>query len=152
MHLGEYNTDEYNPITDLITSFGIDEPQLTFGSTSSCGVRLYYPDVDPLHCQIVFEDGKQQTIIPLSNNSEFEIHNKRFRFAYPPKEVRKALLATPAREFSFSSIHKRALRLSMIHSAQVFSPRPSKDPRENLRILQSPLKGIFGSRSPMRTP
>jgi hypothetical protein len=48
---------------------------------------------------------------------------------------------------------KRALRLSMIHSAQVFSPRPSKDPRENLRILQSPLKpGIFGVGSPARTP
>lgn len=31
----------------------------------------------------------------------------------------------------------------MIHSAQVFSPRPSKDPRENLRILQSPLKNAF---------
>jgi len=28
----------------------------------------------------------------------------------------------------------------MIHSAQVFSPRPSNDPRENLRILQSPMK------------
>lgn len=46
----------------------------------------------------------------------------------------------------------------MIQSAQVFSPRPSKDPRENLRILQSPLKqGIFppnspaGSKTPART-
>ncbi len=28
----------------------------------------------------------------------------------------------------------------MIHSAQVFSPRPSNDPQENLRILQSPVK------------
>ena len=33
-----------------------------------------------------------------------------------------------------------ALQLSMIHLAQVFSPRPSADPRENLRVLQSPLK------------
>jgi hypothetical protein len=33
----------------------------------------------------------------------------------------------------------------MIHSAQVFSPQPSKDPRENLRILQSPLKNSFKS-------
>lgn len=33
----------------------------------------------------------------------------------------------------------------MIQSAQVFSPRPSKDPRENLRILQSPLKARFRS-------
>lgn len=53
----------------------------------------------------------------------------------------------------------RALRLSMIHSAQVFSPRPSKDPRENLRILQSPLKNTFKpstpsqlSRSPSKYP
>ena len=33
----------------------------------------------------------------------------------------------------------------MIHSAQVFTPQPSKDPRENLRILQSPLKNSFKS-------
>lgn len=33
----------------------------------------------------------------------------------------------------------------MIQSAQVFSPRPSHDPRENLRILQSPIRtSIFG--------
>ncbi|KAF8628006.1 hypothetical protein AX15_004126 [Amanita polypyramis BW_CC] len=36
----------------------------------------------------------------------------------------------------------------MIHSAQVFSPRPSQNPRENLRVLQSPLKGGF--RSPLK--
>ena len=36
----------------------------------------------------------------------------------------------------------------MIHSALVFSPRPSHDPRENLRILKSPLKGAF--KSPMK--
>lgn len=33
----------------------------------------------------------------------------------------------------------------MIHSAQVFSPRPSKDPRENLRVLKSPMKNTFQS-------
>ena len=33
----------------------------------------------------------------------------------------------------------------MIQSAQVFSPRPSHDPRENLRVLQTPIKAtIFG--------
>ena len=37
----------------------------------------------------------------------------------------------------------------MIHSAQVFSPYPSKDPRENLKILQSPLKNSF--KSPVKT-
>jgi len=35
---------------------------------------------------------------------------------------------------------RRTTRLSMIQSTQVFSPRPSADPRENLRVLQSPLK------------
>ncbi|KAF9531191.1 hypothetical protein CPB83DRAFT_849529 [Crepidotus variabilis] len=154
---------------NIITSFGIDDDELTFGSSTTCGVRLYYPDVESLHCKIVFENYKaflavlgasgvlvdgckvyphtsggssEQTIIPLSNMSEFEIHSKRFRFAYPPKEMRKALYATPARP------PQKSLRLSMIHSAQVFSPRPSTDPRENLRVLQSPLKNP--SRSPMK--
>ena len=48
-------------------------------------------------------------------------------------------------EILFSEPRNRALRLSMIHSAQVFSPQPSKDPRENLRILQSPLKNSYKS-------
>ncbi|CAA7263363.1 unnamed protein product [Cyclocybe aegerita] len=160
------------PESDVITSFGIDDEELTFGSVTTCGVRLYYPEVDALHCKLVFEErkaflavigsegalvdgckvyphtsgGNSQTIIPLTNNSEFEIHNKRFRFTYPPKEIRKALYATPARP------PKRALRLSMIHSAQVFSPRPSKDPRENLRILQSPIKNMLGiGKSPAKS-
>jgi hypothetical protein len=30
--------------------------------------------------------------------------------------------------------------MSMIQSAEIFTPRPSRDPSENLRILQSPLK------------
>lgn len=33
----------------------------------------------------------------------------------------------------------------MINSAHVFTPRPSTDPRENLRVLQSPLKTPFPS-------
>jgi DNA primase len=49
---------------------------------------------------------------------------------------------------------QRKLRLSMIHSAQVFSPRPSADPRENLRILKSPLKNAFKTpaKSELSTP
>lgn len=50
-----------------------------------------------------------------------------------------------------SAGHSRRLRLSMIHSAQVFTPRPSKDPRENLRILKSPVKNTFRSPTKHRT-
>ncbi|KAF9461792.1 hypothetical protein BDZ94DRAFT_1323128 [Collybia nuda] len=180
--IGRYGTiclmKRHEPDT-VVTSFGIDTEELTFGRDPTCGVRLYYSDVSLVHCRIVFEERKAFLIvlganglvvdgckvypngspsgsgspmtIPLTNNSEFEIHGKRFRFAYPPKELRAALFATPARP------PQRKLRLSMIHSAQVFSPRPSKDPRENLRILQSPLKNAFktpgksGSSSPVRT-
>ena len=124
----------------VVTSFGIDAEELTFGRETTCGVRLYYPDVALLHCKVVFEERKVDisflsllftiinntiqaflvvlgesgvlvdgckvfprtsnnlsTIIPLANNSEFEIHNKRFRFSYPPKEIRATLFATPAR-------------------------------------------------------
>ncbi|KAF8153324.1 hypothetical protein B0H34DRAFT_100888 [Crassisporium funariophilum] len=165
--VGRYGTISLlkrNETNTVIASFGIDTEELTFGRETTCGVRLYYPDVALIHCKIVFEERKAfmvvlgdsgvlvdgckvfphtsnnaTTIIPLTNHSEFEIHNKRFKFSYPPKNVRATLFATPARP------QKRALRLSMIHSAQVFSPRPSKDPRENLRILQSPLKNTFRS-------
>ncbi|KAF8909801.1 hypothetical protein CPB84DRAFT_1635324, partial [Gymnopilus junonius] len=133
--------------SQVVTSFGIDNANLTFGRASSCDVRLYYPSVDSVHCTVVNEDGKrvreqpQQSIIPLSNNTVFEIHGKRFKFTYPPKEVRRVLLATPASELQRSFfLLKTQLRLSMIQSAQVFSPRPSHDPRENLRILQSPIR------------
>lgn len=47
---------------------------------------------------------------------------------------------------------RRRLRLSMIHSAQVFTPRPSKDPRENLRILKSPVKNTFRSPTKLHAP
>lgn len=38
----------------------------------------------------------------------------------------------------------------MIQSAQVFTPRPSQDPRENLRILKTPIKTPFSSQA--KTP
>jgi len=43
---------------DVVASFGIDDEELTFGSSTTCGVRLYYPDVDSLHCKIVFDQYK----------------------------------------------------------------------------------------------
>ncbi|TRM67149.1 hypothetical protein BD626DRAFT_396484, partial [Schizophyllum amplum] len=153
----------------VLTGFGIDSDELTFGSAEDCDVRLYYKEVSPLHCKIMFPEKKvrvvldgyriypnltnamQPTTVALENNSEIEIQNKRFRFAYPPKEMRPMLYSTPPRASQSSDCgtytnavtagpDRRALRLSMIESARVFSPRPSAIPAENLRILQSPIK------------
>ena len=79
------------------------------------------------------------TTVPLSNNSELEINKKRFRFEYPPKALRPVLAFTPSATTS-QSARKRVLRLSMIQSAQVFTPRPDPDPRVNLRVLQTPIR------------
>lgn len=89
--------------------------------------------------------------VPLPNNSTIEIHKKRFQFCYPPKELRAALLATPSKDPGNGSDlstperarRKRALRMSMIQSAQVFTPRPSTNAQENLRILKTPIKNPF---------
>ncbi|KAH7872966.1 uncharacterized protein C8R40DRAFT_1051119, partial [Lentinula edodes] len=160
--IGRYGTmslmkqDESNSV---VTAFGIDSDNLTFGRDQNCGVRLYYPDVSSIHCKITFKERKVRLLvdgcrvfpsaspfspntIPLTNNSEVEIHGKRFRFTYPPKELRAQLLSTPTRQQSFHGplYLLRALRLSMIESAEVFSPRPSTNAMDNLRVLQSPLK------------
>ncbi|KAJ7745958.1 hypothetical protein B0H14DRAFT_458333 [Mycena olivaceomarginata] len=126
----------------VIASFGVDTPTVSFGRDPTCSVRLYYPAVAPLHARIVFNDDRKAFIevigsggvvvdgcmvfpldgpngmrtIALGNGSEVEIHGKRFRFTYPPKDMRAVLAASPARPGN------RALRLSMIASAQV-SPR-----------------------------
>lgn len=59
--VGRYGTlslmKRYEPTT-VVTAFGIDTEQLTFGRDLGCSVRLYYPDVGPLHCKIIFEDRK----------------------------------------------------------------------------------------------
>jgi hypothetical protein len=42
----------------VVTAFGIDTEELTFGRDPTCGVRLYYSDVSLVHCRIVFEERK----------------------------------------------------------------------------------------------
>lgn len=83
------------------------------------------------------------TTVPLGNSAEIEIHRKRFIFTYPPKDLRAMILATP--EPDRNDNRRKTLRMSMIASAMVFTPRPSQDPRENLRTLQSPLKPNYSS-------
>lgn len=83
------------------------------------------------------------TTVPLANNTVIEIHHKRFIFTYPPKDLRAIILATP--EADRNGNRRKTLRMSMIASAMVFTPRPSQDPRENLRTLQSPLRPNYSS-------
>ncbi|KAL4072335.1 hypothetical protein J3A83DRAFT_4093088 [Scleroderma citrinum] len=141
-----------------IASFPIDDETVTFGRDPTCSVRLYYSSVSPLHAKIIFQDRKVYgvhvdgcpvlpssnpalpTTVPISNNSEIEIHTKRFIFTYPPKEMRAALDMSPQKDIPMTpGARRKMLRMSMIQSAEVFTPRPSKDPMENLRILQSRL-------------
>jgi pSer/pThr/pTyr-binding forkhead associated (FHA) protein len=109
----------------VIASFGVDTPVVSFGRDPSCSVRLYYPAVAPLHARIVFNDDRKAFVeimagatqgavvdgclvfpveeekgvrtVALGNRSEVEIQGKRFRFTYPPKEMRAVLAASPAR-------------------------------------------------------
>ena len=91
----------------------------------------------------LFPTATGPTTVPLGNNTEIEIHRKRFIFTYPPKDLRAMILATP--EPDRNGDRRKTLRMSMIASAMVFTPRPSQDPRENLRTLQSPLKPKYSS-------
>lgn len=91
----------------------------------------------------LFPTATGPTTVPLGNNTEIEIHHKRFIFTYPPKDLRAIILATPEPDRNVEG--RKTLRMSMIASAMVFTPRPSQDPRENLRTLQSPLKPTYSS-------
>jgi hypothetical protein len=90
-------------------------------------------------CRVFPVTATSHTTVPLINNSEIEINKKQFRFDYPPKALRPVLAFTPQPNVS-KSARKRVLRLSMIQSAQVFTPRPDPDPRVNLRVLQTPIR------------
>ena len=91
----------------------------------------------------LFPTATGPTTVPLGNNTEIEVQRKRFIFTYPPKDLRAMILATP--EPDRNGKRRKTLRMSMIASAMVFTPRPSQDPRENLRTLQSPLKPNYSS-------
>ena len=57
--VGRYGTVSLlkrNDPQSVVTSFGVDREELTFGRESSCGVRLYYPDVAVVHCKLVIND------------------------------------------------------------------------------------------------
>ena len=59
--VGRYGTVSLlkrNDPQSAVTSFGVDREELTFGRESSCGVRLYYPDVAVVHCKLVINDQK----------------------------------------------------------------------------------------------
>ncbi|KAI0827314.1 hypothetical protein BC628DRAFT_1418438 [Trametes gibbosa] len=153
------------PLESVVTSYPIDDEELTIGRDQSCSLRLYYPAVSALHARISFVERKAflavfgtnglllddeplfpapphapgPTTVPLQNSSVIEIHKKRFRFTYPPKHLRPALINTPSR----ATPSRRPLRLSMIASAHVFTPGPSQNTQVNLRILQSPLRTPF---------
>ncbi|KAG2356395.1 hypothetical protein BDR07DRAFT_450202 [Suillus spraguei] len=158
---------------EQVAAFPIDEEIVTFGREPTCSVRLYYPEISPLHAKIVFQERKAflvvlgdtgltidgcpvlpstnatlPTTVPVSNNCEIEIHKKRFIFSYPPKQLRSPLynIDSPVKSENGGG-GRRKIRMSMIHSAQVFTPRgkPSSDPLANLRILQSPLKQLVPS-------
>ncbi|EMD36936.1 hypothetical protein CERSUDRAFT_73959 [Gelatoporia subvermispora B] len=171
--VGRYGTlsllKRLDPST-VVATYPIDDSEVTIGRDPNCSIRLYYPAVSAMHCKIFFDEdrkafiqvlgtngaiidgcpvfpssGPTPTIVPLPNQSTLDIHKRSFRFAYPPKHLRPLLLATPAASPAQSPTKtRRALRMSMIHSAHVFSPAPSTDPRVNLRVLQSPLKAPFG--------
>ncbi|QRV84732.1 FHA domain protein [Ceratobasidium sp. AG-Ba] len=127
-------------------SYPVDSEHTTFGRDDGCDIRLLYGWVSGLHCKLFFQSAKafltvyglngvivdgchiarnpdaddesSETTIPIMNNSQIEIFRKRFVFEYPSKELRAKARAEPA-----TVKPRRTLRLSMIQSAQVFTPR-----------------------------
>jgi pSer/pThr/pTyr-binding forkhead associated (FHA) protein len=42
----------------VVTAYPVDEPIVTIGRDADCDIRLYYPEVSPVHCKLIFEDRK----------------------------------------------------------------------------------------------
>ena len=87
------------------------------------------------------EHSGQPTTVPLTNGSEWLIYKRRFIFQYPPKDKRAAyaaqLLATPAPS---SSKRRKSLRMSMVNSAQLWTPSAAPvDLADSLRVLKNPM-------------
>ncbi|KAG8929665.1 hypothetical protein FRC02_005254 [Tulasnella sp. 418] len=135
-----------------VASYPVDEERTTFGRDTKCSVRLYFHDVDPLHCTLYFDDGKAYlnvsgdsgvivdgnhvtagSTVCLNNGSHFMIWRKLFQFTPPPREVRARLLATPRPKA------RKALRMSMVNSALILTPQRTS-PTLDLRTLQSPIR------------
>lgn len=157
------------PIDDDTVTFGRDPScsvRLYYSSVSPVHAKLIFQEkkafVVVLGASGILVDGclalpSQNPLLPVTipvpNNSTLEIRGKRFVFTYPPKEMRAALYSSPSptKNASGSSVdtdaemtprtRKKMLRMSLIRSAKVFTPRGKHaDPVENLRILQTPLK------------
>lgn len=198
--IGRYGTISLmksREVDTIVTAFGVDCEEVTFGRDPGCSVRLYYPDVNLVHCKITFKDRKVSGIaqlridlltsnhrhssssleiqaylstiaecIPIQHllarqprflsqmtlrsrytgkDSVFHIHPKRCVLLCWPLLLVCDVHFCKKLSLMISAGRSRRLRLSMIHSAQVFTPRPSKDPQENLRILKSPVKNTFRS-------
>ncbi|KAF8508715.1 hypothetical protein BU17DRAFT_70715 [Hysterangium stoloniferum] len=160
-----------------IAFFPIDDEEVTFGRGRQCSIRLYYDYISDLHCTLHISEerkafltvhgtngllvdgckvapsktpGTGHPTVPLTNGSEIEIHNKQFRFEYPPKEIRAALLSTPRHTKS-----RKSLRMSMIRTAQVYTPRAGGAGR----LPPTPRRGSIKDnidwealRSPVRVP
>ncbi|CUA71771.1 Muscle M-line assembly protein unc-89 [Rhizoctonia solani] len=161
-------------------SYPVDSEETTFGRNDDCDIRLLYGWVSGLHCKLFFQNAKafltvyglngvivdgchigrnpdaddesSETTIPIMNNSQIELYRKRFIFEYPSKELRIKAMAEP-----MTVRPKRTLRLSMIQSAQVFTPsKPTADastPKHRRRRsetlaeqLQSPIKPFSPAR------
>jgi hypothetical protein len=59
----------------VIASYPIDNDEVTFGCDPSCGVRLYYPTVSPLHAKIIFQERKVRKsfffLLPVAHDHGF---------------------------------------------------------------------------------
>ncbi|KAH7106822.1 hypothetical protein BKA62DRAFT_753718 [Auriculariales sp. MPI-PUGE-AT-0066] len=157
---------------DVLTRYPIDGASVTIGRSQDCDLRLYFETVSGFHCRLIFDEerkaylevhsphgvvvdgcsvvpssGGAPAVVPLSNNTRFTVAHKQFIFQYPPKEIRAQLFASPRPSPEKT---RRALRVSMIETAQVFSPlRNISSPAD---ALKSPLKPRIGAVTPREEP